>query len=308
MLANLVLNKTASYDTNDICETVKESLDIIHPRDHNDIKSIIIKPNLCYYWDYTTGQTTDPRVVSAIIDWIRERIPDAEISIVETDASAMKTKYAFKMLGYEKLASEKQVNLRNLSLGDRIDKSTSVMGEKITLPVNQLIFESDLLINVPTLKTHREIGFTCAMKNVFGLISKPRKYSYHPKLAETIVAINKIIKSDLVVVDGVIASGKTPKKMGVILTGDNAYSTDVVVADLIGYGASRVSYLKIAAREGFTQPGKINIIEKNTSLSEIKREFPKPNYFLDELLWKSELFALKLYAKIVGDVIPPVLE
>ena len=161
---------------------------------------------------------------------------------------------------------------------------------------------------MPTLKTHREIGFTCAMKNVFGLISKPWKYSYHNKLSEIIVAINKIIKSNIVIVDGIIASGKTPKKMGAIITGKDAYSVDVIVSDLVGFGSTKVPYLKLAKNEGFGTEDKIDIVEQTVKLSELKEDFPKYNYFLDRLLWKSELKALKLYIKLVGDILPPVLE
>jgi uncharacterized protein (DUF362 family) len=87
-----------------------------------EIKNVVIKPNLCYYWDYTTGQTTDPKFMAALIGLIRERISVREISIVESDASAMQCKQAFKMLGYEKLSYDYHVNLVNLSQ----DKSDAV--------------------------------------------------------------------------------------------------------------------------------------------------------------------------------------
>ena len=71
---------------------------------------------MCYYLDCSTGETTDPKFVGAFIDLIREKIsPDLDIAIVESDASAMKCKYAFRMLGFEKLAQEKNVRLLNLS-------------------------------------------------------------------------------------------------------------------------------------------------------------------------------------------------
>ena len=58
---------------------------------------------------------------------------------------------------------------------------------------------ADLVINVPKLKTHNFIGVTCAMKNIFGAISKPKKYSYHENIVNVIVAANKIVPSDIVV-------------------------------------------------------------------------------------------------------------
>ena len=95
--------RSEGYSPRAIYAAVERSLDALNSTDIFNSKSIIIKPNLCYYWDYTTGQTTDPRVVSSIIDLIREKSTvDVDICIAEADASAMKTKYAFKMLGYEK--------------------------------------------------------------------------------------------------------------------------------------------------------------------------------------------------------------
>ncbi len=306
-MTKVILSKSKGYTIQDIKNTVEESLTAIH-NDDFDYNKILIKPNLCYYWHYSTGQTTDPRVVKSIIEYIRENNKDITIYIGEADASPMKTKYSFKMLGYEKLAKEQNVELINLSQGEKVEKEVSINGELIGLPINKILTETDLLINVPTLKTHREIGFTCAMKNMFGSIANPWKFGYHKALSQTIVAINKIVKSNIVIVDGIIASGKATKKMVVIITGDDAYSTDTIVADLIGYGASKVPYLNLAKKEGLEKKGQIEIIEKSIKYNEIKKAFPKPNYLLDKIIWKSELRALKIYAKIVGDIIPPVLE
>ncbi|MHA2052075.1 MAG: DUF362 domain-containing protein [Candidatus Hodarchaeales archaeon] len=306
-MTKVILSKSKGYTTQDIKNTVEEGMTTIH-NDNFDYSTILIKPNLCYYWDYSTGQTTDPRVVKSIIEYIRENNKDVTIYIGEADASAMKTKYSFKMLGYEELAKEKNVELINLSQGEKVEKEASINEDRISLPINRRLAETDMLINVPTLKTHREIGFTCAMKNIFGSIANPWKYGYHKYLSQTIVAINKIVKSNIVIVDGIIASGKTPKKMGIIITGDDAYSTDKIVSELIGYRASKVPYLNLAKKEGLEIKGQIEIIEKSIKYNEIKKAFPKPNYLLDEIIWKSELRALKLYAKIVGDIIPPVLD
>jgi uncharacterized protein (DUF362 family) len=307
-MSKIVLTKSNGFDIKDIKMAVEEGLDTLFTDDILYLNSVIIKPNLCYYWDYSTGQTTDPRVVESIIKWIRKKNSDVQICVAEADASAMKTKYAFKMLGYQKMAQKNGVELLNLSKGEIVNKKIILEDKEISLPVNKILLDTDLLINVPTLKTHREIGFTCAMKNMFGSIAKPRKYSYHNDLSRIIVAINKLVKSDIVLVDGIIASGKTPKKMGVILTGDSAYLMDVLVSDLLGYGSSKVSYLKLAKKEGLGEMEKREIIEKSVKMREVKTNFPKPYYFLDELLWKSELSALKIYARIVGDVIPPILE
>jgi len=91
-----------------IKNSISEALSLINFEPKGPVKSVAIKANLCYYWNADTGYTTDPRIVSGIIDWVRERYGmDTDIRVVEADATAMRTKHAFLILGYEKLAKEK---------------------------------------------------------------------------------------------------------------------------------------------------------------------------------------------------------
>ena len=187
-MADVVLAKMDSS----VEGVVFKALDLLNQDWASDVDSVVIKPNLCYYWDYSTGETTDPRVVSAIIDYVRGRTgKDARILVAEADASAMRTKYAFKVLGYDRLSSDKDVELLNLSEGETVEREVTVRGEKIALSVNKVLLDSDLTINVPKLKYHRSVGLTCALKNMFGSIAVPRKARYHSRLSDVIVAINK---------------------------------------------------------------------------------------------------------------------
>lgn len=95
---------------------IENSLDLIDFQFDKGVQKIVIKPNMCYYWDCSTGQTTDPKFVAATIEILREKVsPEIYISIVESDASAMKCIYVFKFLGYQKIAKEYDVKLVNLS-------------------------------------------------------------------------------------------------------------------------------------------------------------------------------------------------
>lgn len=307
-MTTVVLTETQDYSEEKICVTVAKALNGLTCNFNDNINLAVIKPNLCYYWDYSTGETTDPRVVSGAIDWVRQRIgKDVAITVAEADASAMRTKYAFKMLGYEKLCREKNVELVNLSEGELTTKEVFVAGEKFVLPINKLLSDADLIINVPKMKCHRTVGFTCALKNMFGAIAKPRKYVYHEKLAKVIVAINKVVKSHVVLVDGIIVCGKTPKKLGAILAGDDALATDTVVAKAMNFNPHRIGYLKLAAEEKIGNVNDITIVENPLKLKDIKKRFPNYIYSLQRISWNLQLGILKTYARIVGDVIPPIL-
>jgi uncharacterized protein (DUF362 family) len=268
----------------------------------------MLKVNLRYYWDTSTGETTDPRIVSAIIDYIHARGGnDFDITIAEADASAMRTKYAFRMLGFTRLAREKSVKLINLCKCEKVEKEVVVNHKKFTLPVAKPMLNTNLLINVPKLRTHRLTNVSCGLKNIFGAIAVPRKIVYHPQLDEVIVAINKIIKPHLVVVDGIIALGKQPIKMGLILAGDDQVAVDVTASKVMGYNPHRIRHITLARKEGigFSENIKIEGFEDLTKLSQI---FPKENYFIFNFLWRLKLTALNTYLKLTKDTRPPVLD
>jgi uncharacterized protein (DUF362 family) len=268
------------------------------------IQSVIIKPNLCYYWDASTGETTDKRVVAAIIDYVREKInPGADIRIAEADATSMKTKYVFDILGYTKLAKEKEVVLLNLC--DDASRIFTIRGKdrdlQVPLPVSMI--ESDLVINVPKIKVPRRVPLTCSMKNLFGAIHHPIKAQYHPHLHEVIAGVNSIIRPDLVVVDGIVALGKYPKKLNVIVTGTDSVAVDWVIAGIIGYrNPKKIRYIRLSDPERYSP---VHIEGEDPDM--IRKEFPRMNISVGQFVWRCQLAGIRYYTRISGDVVPPII-
>lgn len=270
-------------------------------------KTVVIKPNLNYYWEASTGCTTDPRVVSALIDYLRERYgADLEIKIAEADASAMRTKHVFPMLGYDKLAETKNVELFNLSKDFLKKEKVEVNGHEIEFEVPQLLVDADLFINVPKLKMMRVTKITCAMKNVFGCIATPRKVVYHPILEEAIVGINKVLRPSVTLVDGLVGLGRYPVKLDLLMAGVDVFSVDWTVARIVGYNPRRVNFLKIAMKEKLGTPNGIVIYGED--LNQFSKNFPGEGFPSQKLLWSIEFAILRLYKKLSGDIIPPFLE
>lgn len=287
--------------------SISEALNLINFKLNSPPKSVVIKPNMCYYWDASTGSTTDPEVVSGLIDCLREGYgANLDIKVAEADASAMRTKYAFPALGYDKLAKEKDVELLNLSNGDLVDRAVRVGGREIKFKVPQVLLKSDCFINVPKLKVMRVTKITCAMKNVFGCIGFPRKFVYHPFLNEAIVGINKILHPHLTVVDGLVALGRFPSKLDLIMAGTDPFSVDCIASEIMGYKPSEVQFLKIAKKENFRDPDQIIVVGETTE--EFKKKFPRENFTSSKYWWDIQFWLLKTYRKIVGDVVPPFLE
>lgn len=309
-MAKVVLTvvKSQPFKDEGITDAVERALDQLN-YDFSNVKNVVIKPNLCYYWTSSTGETTDGRVVCAAINYLRRKISnDVKITVAEADASAMKTKYAFSILGYSELCQKNNVNLKNLSEGNIVNSTVKVGNENVTLPFNEDLLKADLIINVPKLKTHNFVGVTCALKNIFGAIAKPRKYSYHNNIANVIVAANKIVKSNITLVDGLIVRGSVPKKLGVVLAGDNPLSTDFVAAKIMGFNPKSVPYLDLAAKEKLGETSNIGLIEDGVSLAYVKKNFPHYSHLMHTISWGLQLKMLKAYTVVSGDVLPPFLE
>lgn len=268
------LTKIRGVSTESIKWAISESLDLIGYSWRKEVKSVVIKANLCYYWDYSTGQTTDPRFVAALIDLIREKSSsDTDIAIVESDASAMKCKYAFKMLGYEKLSQDRGVRLINLSEDKNDVKSVTCGGRAFRFLVPRAIQNADLRINIPKIKyTAREIKLTCALKNIFGCNPYQKKFRYHPQLGEVIVALNKAMNFDLCIIDGNIVSGIQPRKMGLVVASQDSVAIDAVAAEIAGINLRSIKYLQLAKREGL---GNTAFVAKGESISYFKSRYPR---------------------------------
>lgn len=252
---------------------IEDSLNLIDYRFPSNLHSVVIKPNMCYYWDYSTGQTTNPKFVEALIKVIRKASNDSSISIVEADASAMKCKHVFKLLGYEKLALNYNVNLVNLSEDQCNTVEVVADGQNFHLKVPQIIQKADLKIDVTKIKySLANIKVTCALKNIFGCNPYPKKYRYHPWLSETIVALNKAMKFDLHLIDGIIVSGIQPRRLGLIMASKDPVAIDVAAAKIAGENPNKIKYIQLAKKEGI---GNTSFTPKGTPLNYFKERYPK---------------------------------
>jgi len=290
-----------------IKNAISESVNLTNFELDHPVNSVVIKPNMCYYWDAATGQTTDPQIVSAIIDFVREKYgTDVDIKVAEADASAMRTNYAFTVLNYDKLAEEKNIELLNLSKGHLEEKTITINKQELKFQVPQILMNCDLFINVPKLKIMRETKITCAMKNLFGAIGFPRKAIYHKHLEEAIVGINRFLKPHLTIVDGLIALGRFPVKLGLIMASVDPFAIDWIASQILGYTPSKVRFLKLAIQDGNKNPREI--VTKGASIAEFRKQLQKPAFTSSPYLFGIQSWMLKTYCKLARDVIPPGLD
>jgi uncharacterized protein (DUF362 family) len=272
-LVGLVECKTRNVDS--IKMAVKEAFRLIDYK-LPKAEKIVIKPNMCYYWDWSTGQTTDPLFVAALIDLLREEISsDVEISVVESDASAMKCKYAFKYLGYEKLVRDCDVDLVNLSTVEAEKVAVKVADGVFEFMVPKIIRDADLRVNVPKMKYMSSTKISAALKNIYGCNPYPRKFEYHSKLDKVIVALNKVMPFDLHLLDGLTVCGSKTLRLGLVMASRDPVAIDSVAAKIMGVNPKSVVHLRLAEKEGL---GKTSFVVKGVDIDYFSRRFPKRGF------------------------------
>jgi uncharacterized protein (DUF362 family) len=273
-------------------QSIQESLNLIQFRFDGKANKIVIKPNLCYYWDSSTGETTDQKLVGALIDIIRENTNEnVDISIVESDASAMRCKYAFRMLGYEKMAGDKKVKLVNLTNDSVQNTNVTVRNRSFRLSVPRCIAEADLFINVPKMKYMAGTKFSGALKNIFGCNPYPKKYRYHKWLDEVIVGLNKIMRPDLCVMDGLVVRGMHPQKLGLLMSSADPVALDVSAARIVGFNPHSIRHISLASSEGI---GSLKCVNVGEDLSQFAKLFPKK-----DAKYKTLEFIAKTYSRLM---------
>jgi uncharacterized protein (DUF362 family) len=260
-------------NSDQLMQAIPDALDLIQYQLPKRVSNIVIKPNMCYYWDYTTGETTHPKFVTTLIELIRNQTSsNVDISIVESDASAMKCKQAFKFLGYEKIAKEHHVNLVNLSEAEAEPVKVEVGNQSFNFMVPKIIKNADLRINIPKIKYMELSKISCALKNIYGCNPYPKKFKYHPRLSETIVALNKIMRFDLSILDGLIVSGSQVSKLGLIMASRDPVAMDAAAATIMRVNPKSVKHIRLAEKEGI---GKTSFTAKGTNLNYFKERYPQ---------------------------------
>ncbi len=231
-----------------------------------------IKPNLVVSKPSSSGATTSPVMVSALIEYLKEHGYN-NIVILESSWIGDSTSRAFKVCGYEDISRKYGIPLFD------IKKDTySVRSYKgIDIEVSKKVLELDFLINMPVLKGHCQTYITGALKNLKGCISDREKRLFHTLgLHKPIAYLNKIIKSDFILVDGLCGDldfeeGGNPVKMNRIFCGTDPVLIDSYIASVMGYSPEDIDYIKISSDIGVgssdIENADLLVIDKDTTLA-----------------------------------------
>lgn len=222
-------------------------------------KRIVLKPNLVEF-DPNAVINTHPAVIEAAIDSFRS-LGAQEVLVAEGPGHRRDSEYLITASGIYDVIKEHRVRYVDLNIDDvRLTKLRSNFSHLGQLYFPETLFDADLLVSMPKLKTHHWAGVTLSLKNMFGIIPGsvygwPKNALHWAGIHESILDINSSLPvPQFAIVDGIVGmEGNGPiqgdaKLSGVLIFGDDLVAVDATAARLMKIEPRKVAYLETASR------------------------------------------------------------
>jgi uncharacterized protein (DUF362 family) len=222
-------------------------------------KRILLKPNLVEF-DPKGVINTHPAVIEAAIGSFKS-LGAREVVIAEGPGHRRDTEYLLTASGIYDVINEHRVRYVDLNSDDiRLTKLRSSFSNLRQLYLPETLFNADLLVSMPKLKTHHWAGVTLSLKNMFGIVPGsvygwPKNALHWAGIHSSILDINSSLPiPQFAIVDGIVGmEGNGPlqgqaKQSGVLILGDDLVAVDATAARLMKIEPRKIEYLEIADR------------------------------------------------------------
>ena len=208
-------------------------------------RQVLIKPNIVN--DRPPPSTTSAQVVASVVHRMRDA-GAAEVLVADSSGIIrFPSSDNFKATGVQ--AAAEAFGAKVLALEDHPWVRVEPAGAKF-LPryyISQPVYEADVLINLPVVKTHRFAHYSCSLKNLVG-ITHPRyrpsvtflSGSWHERIAELNLAVHPhltIADATTIMIAGGPSSGTPARVNTLLLSGDRVALDAVAVAMIRSFGA-----------------------------------------------------------------------
>ena len=223
---------------------------------------VVLKPNLVMSSKPEQAIITHPAFTAAVGKCVQKaggRVIIAESPGGPYTPAAMKA--MFRATGYRDMAEACGFALY-----------TDCKSREVTLPqakrcrelsVVEPFLDRDYLIDLPKLKTHSMVGFSGAVKNLFGTVpglQKPELHCRFPErepFSEMLCDLCHFLGPDLSLMDGIWAmegngpTGGQRRDLHVIAGSESPWALDVAAASLVGLEPEKITMLREGHERGY---------------------------------------------------------
>lgn len=223
---------------------------------------VVLKPNLVMSSKPEQAIITHPAFTAAVGKCVQKaggRVIIAESPGGPYTPAAMKA--MFRATGYRDMAEACGFTLY-----------TDCKSREVTLPqakrcrelsVVEPFLDRDYLIDLPKLKTHSMVGFSGAVKNLFGTVpglQKPELHCRFPErepFSEMLCDLCHFLGPDLSLMDGIWAmegngpTGGQRRDLHLIAGSESPWALDVAAASLVGLEPEKITMLREGHERGY---------------------------------------------------------
>ena len=239
--------------------------------------NVVIKPNLCATTgELLLGSKMSETQVTQLVGAANTRkegtlsvgkaVMDlgATPTVIESDGMRHNGDEALSQFGLASACLHMGAKVQNLSRDELIEVDIPAL-RGWGLP--RTLCEADLLISVPTLKTHAKTYFTGSLKNLWGCVAQHDRIILHKHLDRLITEIGALVPTTLGVMDGIVgmdgrgpAMGR-PVPLGILLASQDLVALDVTAMRIVGLDSTKCRHVALAGqlRLGVCNPSEIRV-------------------------------------------------
>jgi len=264
----------------DVGEAVQKSIHLLGGLNIKRDERVVVKPNVCYHKNLNNMIITDPRVLETVISLVKKRTDN--IVVVESDNNSGTADERVRQSGVMDLIERCGVEFLNLCNDETEEHDV----DGLTLKIPKTVLKADFFINIPKVKTcNIEHTFvTIAMKNMFGTLANRKKQKLHKKLMEVLLFLNRTIRQNLIIVDGIVGMQGlgpiqgNPVDLGLVISGLNPVTVDAACCHIMGINPYAVEPLWKAYKAGIGEIDIDRIQILGEKINSVTKKFDYPMF------------------------------
>jgi len=222
--------------------------------------TVVIKPNAGHYGGPESSVNTNPAVVAAVIRAVKKANP-RKLILAESSAMGCNTMECLEVSGIKQAALEAGVDdvrdIKSESDLIRVNVKKPLSAIK-SYDFPKFLLDADHLVNVPVFKTHVSMVFTCAMKNLKGVVQDKAHHLMHTtNLAGAMMDLGELLQGKTFTIadlyrpmEGFGPHSGTPVKFDCVLAGKDLVAVDATACRMVGLPVEKVDYFKAAREKG----------------------------------------------------------
>ncbi len=277
----VAIAKESSIDTmvNNVLRDLGGAENLIRPD-----STVVLKPNAGHLGPPGTSINTNHEFLRAVIKAVK-KAGAKRIVVGEAAAIGCDTMACFESAGHAQVARDEGVELYDIKSDKDLIKVAirDAQSDIKSVLLPRLLLEADHLINLPVFKSHASMVFSCALKNIKGVVQDKVHYEMHKtNLALAMMDIWAVVKADLSIADliypaeGFGPHSAVPLDFGCVVASKDPVALDATACRMVGLDIDQVDYFEAARQRGVGTSDEANIEVRGRQIKEVFKKMWLP--------------------------------